>query len=221
MDFLKEILGDDLFNQVSEKINAHNGAEENKDKQVKLANLGAGGYVSKEKFGSKEQELLSKGNELAEANKLIEELKKGNKNNETLQQKIKDYETEVETLQAELEQTKIKSALKVALMGEHALDVDYLSYKLHEKLQASGESLEIDDEGNIKGWKEKAEGLKIQFPTQFESSSSKKIEEHKLEKPDEQAGTITRSDILKMSYQERTSYAEEHPEAYEQAMGRA
>lgn len=35
MEFLKEILGEELFNQFMEKINAHNGNEANKDNQIK------------------------------------------------------------------------------------------------------------------------------------------------------------------------------------------
>ena len=42
MEFLKEILGDDLFKQIEEKINAHNGNEANKEKQIKLANKPCG-----------------------------------------------------------------------------------------------------------------------------------------------------------------------------------
>lgn len=213
MDFLKSILGDDLFNQVAEKINAHNGAEENKDNQIKLGNLGAGQYVSKDKFNSKDAELL-------EANKLIEALRKGTKDNDALQKKITDYDSQIASLQAELQQTKIKSAIKVALMGEKALDIDYLTFKLNEKLAANGETLELDDNDNIKGWKDKVDGLRIQFPTQFETASSKKIEEHKLETPEDKSGGYTRADILKMSYQDRSKLAEENPSAYETAMGR-
>ena len=33
MEFLKEILGEELYKQFEEKINAHNGDEANKDKQ--------------------------------------------------------------------------------------------------------------------------------------------------------------------------------------------
>ena len=50
MEFLKEILGEDLFSQVSEKVNAFNGNEANKDKQVKIGNLASGEYVGKGKF---------------------------------------------------------------------------------------------------------------------------------------------------------------------------
>ena len=36
MEFLKDILGEDLYKQVSDTVNAYNGKPENKDKQVKL-----------------------------------------------------------------------------------------------------------------------------------------------------------------------------------------
>ena len=39
MEFLKEILGEELYKQFEEKVNAYNGNEANKDKQIKLANL--------------------------------------------------------------------------------------------------------------------------------------------------------------------------------------
>ena len=50
MEFLKEILGADLYAQITEKINAHNGNEANKDKQIKIGNLGSGEYVGKGKY---------------------------------------------------------------------------------------------------------------------------------------------------------------------------
>lgn len=39
MDFLKTILGDDLYSQVESKVNAYNSDEANKGKQIKIANL--------------------------------------------------------------------------------------------------------------------------------------------------------------------------------------
>ena len=50
MEFLKDILGEDLYKQVSDTVNAYNGKLENKDKQVKLADLGSGQYVDKGKY---------------------------------------------------------------------------------------------------------------------------------------------------------------------------
>ena len=50
MEFLKDILGEDLYKQVSDTVNAYNGKPENKEKQVKIADLGSGQYVDKGKY---------------------------------------------------------------------------------------------------------------------------------------------------------------------------
>ena len=137
--------------------------------------------------------------ELTEAQNLIAELKKSTKGNEGLQQKITDYESQVQQLQAELEQTKLESAIKVELLSSKALDVDYLTFKLKEK----GE-LALDENGKIKGWDDKLAALKTQFPTQFESAGSKKYEEHRLpEDRDHDHNNEPKSlaEALKMQYE--------------------
>lgn len=116
--------------------------------------------------------------ELEKANGLIAELQKTNKGNEKLQGQINAYNEQIKELQDEVEKTKIDAAIKVGLLAEKALDVDYLTFKLREK----GDELELDEQGNIKGWSDKVAGLKTQFPTQFESAANggKKIDENKL-----------------------------------------
>ncbi len=141
MEFLKEILGEELYKQFEEKINAHNGDEANKDKQVKLANLSSGEYVGKGKYDALDELLKGKTTELETANGLIAELKKGTKGNEELQGKITGYETQVADLQKQLAETKLKSAIKVALLSEKALDVDYLTFKLENKLKEENKSM--------------------------------------------------------------------------------
>lgn len=217
MEFLKAILGEDLYNQVAGKLNAYNGDENNKDKQIKLANLATGEYVGKGKYDALQALLDGKTNELNTANGLITELKKGTKGNEDLQGKITTYENTVQQLQKQLQETKIKSAIKVALLSEKALDVDYLTYKLETKLKDENRSLELDDNDNIKGWNDMLSSLKTQFPAQFEGSSQKKVEEHKLEHGEENK-TLTKNDILKKPYAERQKLFEQDPEAYREAM---
>lgn len=148
-----------------------------------------------------------------EGKALIAELQKSNKGNETLQQKVADYETKMAQIQAELEQTKLESAIKVELLSAKALDVDYLTFKLKEK----GE-IALDENGKIKGWDDKLAGLKTQFPTQFEGNGSKKYEENKL--PGDTGGndTITKESLLKKPYAERMKVFNENPEAYKNAM---
>lgn len=206
MEFLKTILGDELYAQVSEKLTAYNSDAKNKDKQVKLANLAEGGYVSKDKFTTNETQL-------AEANKLIEQLKAGTKDSEALQGKITAYETQVAQLQKQLQQTQLEAAVKVALIGAKAVDVDYMAYKLKEK----GE-LELDDKGNIKGIEDKIAGLRTQFPTQFETDKNRRVEPNKLPGNNNNNNGMTKAELLKKPYNERNQFALEHPDEYAEIM---
>ena len=150
--------------------------------------------------------------QLGEATTLIEELKKSSKGNEGLQQKVTEYEGRVAALQAELEQTRLDSAIKVELLSSKALDVDYLTFKLKEK----GE-LALDENGKIKGWDDKLAALRTQFPTQFEGASSKHYEEYRL--PDSQGGSdhaVTRDEFSKMGYSARVELKRNNPEQYNQ-----
>lgn len=156
--------------------------------------------------------------ELTEAQNLIAELKKSNKGNEDLQGKISTYEQQVQQLQAELEQTKLDSAINVGLLaaGVKPDDVDYVTFKL----KAKGDELALDENGKVKGWDDKVAALKTQLPGQFESANSKKFEEHRL--PDDHGGgdTLTRESILKKPYAERMKIYSENPEAYKTAMSK-
>lgn len=102
-----------------------------------------------------------------ESTKLIEQLKKDEKNDEALQGKITAYETQVADLQKELDETRLESAIKVALMNAKTDDVGYMAFKLKE-----GGALELDEDGNIKGIDEKISNLKTQFPTHFDSENN-------------------------------------------------
>ena len=151
----------------------------------------------------------SKIEELTKANQLIDELKKSNKGNEDLQSKISEYETTIADLNAKLEATQIQSAVKVALLENKAMDIDYLTFKLKEK----GE-LKLDKDGKIKGIDDMITGLKTQFPNQFETSSNKVIEEHKLEKGEGSKDVITQEQFNKMGYMEKNKLFNEQPEVY-------
>lgn len=204
MEFLKAILGNDLYAQLETALNTYNGNEANKDKQIKLANLGSGEYVGKGKYDALQAQLDGKTTELDTANGLIAELKKGTKGNEDLQGKITGYETQVAQLQAELEKTKLENAIQLALRDAKAIDPDYLAYKLREKYKP--EELTLDDNGKIKGVDEKLAGLKTQFPAQFESAGNKKIIENKLDDGDPgEAEPKNLEDALKMAYEPKNN----------------
>lgn len=161
------------------------------------------------RYGKLKTDHDSKLAELAEANNLIAELKKNNKGNEGLQQKVTDYEAKIAQLQEENEQIKVDSAAKVDLLANKALDVDYLMFKLKEKGK-----LELDEQGKVKGMEDKIAALKTQFPTQFESAGGKKYDEHKLPEKQDGGDAITKEAFQKMGYQDRLKVFNENPAAY-------
>lgn len=218
MDFLKAILGDELYGQFEEKINAHNGNEANKDNQIKLGNLGGGEYVSKGKYDGLQALFDGQKTELDSANALIAELKKNTKGNEDLQGKISGYETQVTELQKQLAETKINAAVKVALLVEKALDVDYLTFKINEKMKEQGKALELDENENIKGWEELRNDLKTQFPAQFEAAAGgrKILGDNRLPECDNRNKSIAKEDFAKMGYNDRLKLKQENEQLFRQ-----
>ena len=146
-----------------------------------------------------------------EGKALIAELQKSNKGNEALQKQVADYEANMAQIQAELEQTKLDSAIKVELLSSKALDVDYLTFKLKEK----GE-LALDENGKIKNWDDKIAALKTQFPTQFETASNKNYQEYKIPDSDPGDKLVTKEEFNKMGYNSRVELKQNNPELYSQ-----
>lgn len=177
-DVIKAVLEDMKTNKI------YTAGEENLD--VRYSKLKA------------DHEGLSK--QYAEANTLIEELKKSSKGNEDIQGKITGYETQVAQLQAELDKAKLDNAIQLALRDAKAVDPDYLAYKLREKYKP--EELTLDENGKVKGMDDKLAGLKTQFPAQFEASGQKKILENKLDvgEPGE-VEPKNLEDALKLAYE--------------------
>lgn len=216
MEFLKAFFGGKAltYDEFVQAINAYNGTPENKEKQVKLANLGEGGYVSKDKYTALETTHNSKLAELEQANNLITDLQKSTEGNEDLQVKIQNYDNQVKDLQTQLEKAKLDAAIKVALLEAKAQDIDYLTFKLNEEKN----EFKLDENGKVKGLDEKIEGLKIKFPTQFEASENKKIIENKLPGGDPNPQALTKADILKKPYAERVKLYNENPEVFNETM---
>ena len=216
MEFLKEVLGEELYNQLIAKVNAYNGDKANKDKLIKLVNLNAGDYVSKDKYIDLETNLSGKDAELVKANNLIEELKKSTSKDKNLQQKITDYETEIATLKTENAELKTENALKFALLAAGAVDVDYLVFKAKEK----GE-IKLGEDGKISGEENLISGLKTQHPAMFEMSKTqqvnetRKVLENNLPSGDKDK-TVTKEQFLKMGYAERLKLKQDNPELFKQ-----
>lgn len=202
MDFLKEILGEELFAQFAEKVNAYNGNEANKEKQIKIANLGGGEYVSKAKHDALQALLDGKTTELDTANGLIADLKKSAKGDEALQGKVTAYEAQVKQLQDQLVQTQIDSGLKIAFMEAGGTDIDFLIWKA--KNDNGGKPLEIGEDGKIKGVDDLISGLKTSAPNHFKKAGGVKVEENPLPSGNERKeAPQTLADALRMQYENK------------------
>ena len=148
---------------------------------------------------------------------LIAELQKTTQGQEDVQKQITEYKQTIQKLQEEAQEAKTESALKIGLLsaGAKAGDIDYLIYKISHD---SDWNPELGDDGQVKGLDEKLKGLKTQYPNQFETTSQKKVEEKKLEKPDDES-SVSKEEFNKMSYQERLNLYNTNPDQYEKLSG--
>jgi DNA repair ATPase RecN len=153
-----------------------------------------------------------------EAQTLIDNLKKGSKDNESMQAQIADYQNTVQKLQAELEEERRDNALKFALVsaGANADDVDYLIFTV----KRNGDELKLDANGQIKGIDNIIRDVKTAKPNMFaagEGKSGKRFEPNPL--PDGQDKTVTREQFQKMDYSQRLNLKNTNPEAYKKLTG--
>lgn len=219
MEFLKAILGDELYAKVEQAINEHNGNEANKENQIKIANLATGEWVGKGKHTALEAENQTNINKLTEANNLIEQMKKAAKGDEALQGQITAYQNKVQELETELETVKIDAAMDRALnkAGAKADDFDYLKFQWRKK----GE-VKLDDSGEIKGGDDAISGLKTQCPAQFAAGGSGGEGGYQVYDPKKLPGgnggerTPTKEEFRAMTYEQRVALKEKNETLYRQ-----
>ncbi len=160
MEFLKEILGEDLFNQVKNKVSSYN-EKADKDKRVSIANVNGDEYVTKAKYSQLETDLNNTKTSLSTAQTTIDDLKKSNGDNADLQQKVSDYETKIANLETTSKAEKAKMlkeiAIKDALYAEKAKHPELLISKFDLSkivLDEKGENVVSGIEEQMKSNKE-------------------------------------------------------------------
>lgn len=146
MEFLKEMLGEDLYGQVEGSVKAYNEKPENKDKQVKLANLTAGEYVGKAKYESLETEKKNLEAQISTLKGTIATLEGANKDNEELQKTITQLKEDLKRQQTENVRAMQTYALKEQLGKSGVTDPDYLIYR-----HGGVEKFHFDKENNPVG----------------------------------------------------------------------
>ena len=145
---LKELLGDDLYNQVIEKTG---------DKH-KVAIVSDGNWMPKEKFNEANTARKQAEDTLKERDQQLEQLRKSAGDNETLQADIKKLQDENKAVQekyeSDMKALKLDTALKLAI-GSQVHDADYAIGKLDK------EKIVLNEDGTIKsGLDEQVTGLR-------------------------------------------------------------
>lgn len=160
MEFLEEILGTDLYNQVKTKVSSYN-EKADKDKKVSIVNVNNGEFIAKSKYDQLETDLNNTRTSLETANNTIKDLKKSNGDNADLQTKIANYESEKANLEKAHKETTEKlikeSAIKDALYNEKAKHPELLLSKFDLSkivLDENGEKVVSGIEEQMKSNKE-------------------------------------------------------------------
>lgn len=144
---LKELLGDDLYNQVIEKTG---------DKH-KVAIVSDGTWMPKEKFNEANTARKQAEDTLKERDQQLEQLRKSAGDNETLQADIKKLQDENKTVQekyeADMKELKMDTAIKLAI-GSQVHDAKYAIDHLDKS------KIELNEDGSIKaGLEEQVKNL--------------------------------------------------------------
>ena len=157
MEFLKEILGEELYAQVAAKLEGNDS--------VKLANLATGEYVSKSKYVD----------ELAVKDKRIQELADKIKNFEGVD--VKQLQTDVENWKIkynqDLESARLDSAIQLAIAKSGTLSEKALMGLLDK------DKIKFDKDGKLTGLDEQIEAIKKEDSFLFKAAEPNEPKEGK------------------------------------------
>lgn len=153
MEFLKELLGEELYAQVSEKLNGKDN--------IKIANIADGSYIPKNKFDEINNNAKSYKTQLTDLQAQLETLKASAHGQEELQTQIANLQTELSKKDNEMKQNAFKMALKDKIRDFKVYDPDVIMPLLNMQ------SITQSDDGNIVGLKEQMDNMKANRPYLF------------------------------------------------------
>jgi len=154
MEFLKEYLGEELYNQVAEKLKDND--------KVKLANLAEGQYVAKGKFEAMEAKVTTLTNDLAGRDTDLADLQKSVGESDTLKADLEALQAKYTEANASHEKDLLLADIKLGIIEYGAND-------------AIGAMAHVDVakisrvEGKLVGLNEQLDPIKARFPNNFGS----------------------------------------------------
>ena len=181
-------------NLTEEQINAITAAmKENKIYLTEEENLSLRYNKLKEDKGAVEAEY-------AKAQELIKTLQDNAKDNEDFQSKIKEYEAQIEQLQADAAKAKLDYAIKTGLLERNVNSdsIDFLLFKINQ----DNKDIKLNEENKLEGID--FDELKTKYASHFkaeDSNGGKKLDPNKLPKggePNNEPKSL--ADALKQKY---------------------
>lgn len=203
MEFLNAILGD-KYPEFESAINTYNALPENKDKQVKIADLGGGGYVGADKYNKAVTERDNNKSLLDTANTALEKFK----------------DVDVDQLQGEITKLKGDLSTKETEFNTKLTEIEYTGsiekyfegFKFTSELAKKAAMEEFKkkefklENGQFLGGDDFMKQLKEANPTAFVADNDG-TKPPVIVKP-----TNTRKPGEKMTLAEAMKYKNEHPE---------
>jgi hypothetical protein len=138
MEFLKDVLGDELYGQVEGALRGN--------ERIKLANLADGGYVSKDKFSAESEKLKEAQRQLLERDTQLSELRESAAGNDELQDTIRKLE-DANRAQKEAMEQRLMQQVRDYAIAQAVREYDPKNQKAvlaildHEKISVEGDAV--------------------------------------------------------------------------------
>ena len=131
------------------------------------------------RYNKLKEDKQAQDNELQKAQELIKQLQDSAKGNEEIQAKIKEYEAQIERLQADAAKAKLDYAIKTGLL-ERNINPDSMDFLLF-KINQDNKELKLGENDKLEGID--FDEIKTKYASHFkaeDSSASKKLEPNSL-----------------------------------------
>jgi prefoldin subunit 5 len=151
---LKELLGEELYNQLMEKLG---------DKH-KVAIISDGNWIPKEKFDNLNEEKKQYKKQVDDLNRQLGELQGKLKDNEDANQTIEDLKKQIESKETELASTRKANAVKMDVLKANPNDVADIIPHLKD------DAITLNEDGTVTGLEEQLKALKETKPYLFKET---------------------------------------------------
>ena len=152
------------------------------------------------RYNKLKEDKQAQDNELQKAQELIKQLQDSAKGNEEIQNKIKEYEAQIEQLQADAAKAKLDYAIKTSLL-ERNVNPDSMDFLLF-KINQDNKDIKLNEESKLEGID--FDEFKTKYASHFkaeDSNASKKLEPNSLPQGGEPSNEPkSLADALKQKY---------------------